>query len=437
MSLRPFQIVLFGIFAALAVAGLVLLATFSSPQGEEATPVLNEGVEIWGTLPVEPIAQAIRERARVNDGYKFVQYRQIDSRTFEREFVDAVAEGRSPDLLLISNEDLVALRSKLYALRAGDGLYDVRSFRNTYVDGAEIFVLSDGLYAYPMAADVLVMYWNRDLFAENGLVEPPVFWSEINNQVAPAINTITPGGDISESAIAFGDYQNIRNAVPIILTLSMQSGSRLISENSNRYEVNLNLTPSSQSTQPFTSAINYFSSFSNINSPLYSWNRAQPLDRSAFVGERLALYFGMASELLELRRANPNLNYDVAPVPQGQAATVQRTYGKFYGLAIPRGASNPAGATQVMLDLSRPELALPIATELNLAPVARQTLAAGTQDPFREIIYDETLTARGWLAPDPEGVAAVFRTAFDDINAGRKRVSQVVGEILQQLALYY
>ena len=46
--MRPFQIILIGIFAFLAVAGFVVLTNYSGSSDEEKA--YGSSVEIWGTL---------------------------------------------------------------------------------------------------------------------------------------------------------------------------------------------------------------------------------------------------------------------------------------------------------------------------------------------------------------------------------------------------
>jgi hypothetical protein len=73
----------------------------------------------------------------------------------------------------------------------------------------------------------------------------------------------------------------------------------------------------------------------------------QRVDRAEFLEGKLALYFGMGSERESLERDNANLNFDVTTVPQGSGATIQRNYGDFYALAIPRASKNTSGAYAV------------------------------------------------------------------------------------------
>ena len=90
----------------------------------------------------------------------------------------------------------------------------------------------------------------------------------------------------------------------------------MVTESNNRYVVELNKSVVANSLPPFETSVQFFTNFSNANNQLYSWNRQQQLDRNAFTGGDLAMYFGFGSEAAALLKQNPNLNFDMAPMPQ-------------------------------------------------------------------------------------------------------------------------
>ncbi|MEZ4200643.1 MAG: extracellular solute-binding protein [Candidatus Paceibacterota bacterium] len=146
------------------------------------------------------------ELAREDDNFTVVRYVEHDSRTFEDDLVNAIAEGRAPDLIIMRDQDLVTYRPKLLAIP-----YDtlpLRTFKNTYLDGTEIFALSDGIYALPFMVDPLVMYWNRDIFANVGMAEPPTTWEALTNAVQE-ITLRDATRNILQSTVAFGEYRNV------------------------------------------------------------------------------------------------------------------------------------------------------------------------------------------------------------------------------------
>ncbi len=432
-QLRPFQIVLIGIFIFTAIVSLFIIANWRGDNAEHEN-LYGTKVEIWGPLSAEVFQKVISEQTDEDKNFSAVSYRWINAGTFELELLNAIAEGRSPDLIVLPHDDLVRYRSKLVAIAPEQ--FPERFFEDTYIEGAGIFKLSDGIYAQPFAVDPLMMYWNRDLFSRGGIVNPPTTWEILKTQTAPTLTERLSNLDIVRSAVALGEYQNIRNAKAIILLLALQSGSSLVTESKRDYNLVLD-TASRAGTKPLTSAFGFFTEFSNRLLPTYSWSRALPEDRQFFLSGDLGIYFGFGSEAIEIQNLNPNLNFDLAVPPQGDGATILRNYGRFYGFAVPRTAANKNGALAAARVLSGERWADVLTRELNLAPVHKSLVATSGKGPFRQVIVSAALTARGWLDPHPENSAVIFKTVTEAITSGRQRVGKAVAEGLKKLKLEY
>ena len=430
---RPFQIGLLAGFAVLGILSLVILASFRGFSGGAAN-TYGETVTIWGTLDDTIILKTIQDIADVDKDFKVVNYVEKDPRTFEEELVNAIAEDRSPDVILITHEDLVKLRPKLQPIP-----YDAipqRTIKDTYIDGTEVFALQDGLYALPFAVDPMVMYWNRDLFSTGGLALPPSTWEALTDTVQQ-LTLRDATRNILQSTVAFGEYRNVDHGKEVLLTLLLQSGSRMIQESGDKYIVSLDDPLVENSRKPLNSTLQFYVEFSNTNSPLYSWNRSSENDLTSFLAEDLALYFGYGSEALRIRQRNPNFNFDVVGVPQGAGATVKRIYGKFYGLALLRAAPNTQGAYQAVLKLGAPDAVASLSEQFSLAPVHRSTIAAGSDNPYRQTILNQALISRGWLDPNKEESDGIFETMVEDVVSNRQKVSGAVTDALRRLELAF
>lgn len=233
-----------------------------------------------------------------------------------------------------------------------------------------------------------------------------------------------------------GEYTNIKNSFPILSMLLIQSGSNLVGESGSQYRVNLN-TSAGSTAAPLTTALTFFTSFSNVNNSLYGWNRSLSLDRDMFLREDLALYFGFGSEGRELEAKNPNLSFDIAEVPQGENVVNKRTYGNFYGLFVLKAAKNKSGAYTVMNTLGEQQFAKRIADANNLAPVYRTSLQMGSNDVYGRVIYSSAFNTRAWLNPDPDRVRGVFTQSIEDISSNRRNITSVAGDTVARLQQIY
>ncbi len=435
MKLRPFELALVVGFGILMVASLIILRSWK-PEPKETVVLLNGAVTIWGTIPEESFNTVIREIANTQPAYDSVSYFYISPETFDETFINALADGVGPDLLLLSHESLVKHRSRIEAVPYES--FPARDFRSLYVDGAEIFALSDGIYGYPILVDPLMMYWNRDLFAFSNLINPPASWEELVSDVVPVLTTRDFERNITQSSLAMGEYKNVKNAFSIISMLLLQGGSAMVTENNQNYEIKLDQSLANDSSKrPFTTAMTFYTSFNTVSNSLYSWNRSLSLDRDQFLQDRLAIYFGFGSEARELESGNPNLSFDIAPVPQSASATVKRTYARFYGLMVPRFAQNKIGAYAVRQELSSQANTKKLADAYNLAPTYRSSLTAGSNDIYGRVIYDSVPHARGWLNPDRVQTDSVLERMLEDVSSNRSEVSYAARDVVGRLEQVY
>lgn len=436
-NLRPFQIGLLATFAILGVISVILLAGFDVVTQRTVNPY-GDKVVIWGTFDQLNFDLAIRAVVDDNDdeNFRVVSYQEKDPRTFKNELVNAIAEGRAPDAIILSHEDLVELRSKLQPIPYAT--LSARTFKDNYLDGFEIFTRSDGVYAVPLAVDPLVMYWNRNILAEAGLAEAPASWEALVNNVAPKVTIRDARRNIVQSTIAFGEYNNIVHAKEVLSSLIMQSGSRLIEEDGRGgYNIYINEPVVSSLRKPVEAALQFYLQFSNPNSALYSWNRSQSDDLQAFIGEKLALYFGMGSNYGRIRELNPNLNFDAAALPQGASATTKRGYGNFYGLAILQSSANKQGTLLALQTLARSASSNIISEGESMAPALRSGISAGSADPFRQMMFNQSLIARGWLEPSPSETDQVLSQMVEDVVSNRTKINTAVSDAIKRLELAY
>lgn len=429
MKLRPFELALVTIFTLIGLASLFMLSSFN-PQNKNDVPTLSRAVSIWGTLNADAVNAVLMELLEIDSSYRLVSYTYHSPESFEHEFVNALADGNGPDLVLLPHEELVANRSRLLPLSYDS--HPIRNFRDNYIDGAEIFALQDGIYAYPVAVDPIVMYWNRDILSNKGLLAPPNTWEQIVNSFVPDFVERDFNRNIFISPLAFGTYENINNAFEVLSMLLIQGGTRGVIEQNGRYVVDLNNVAGGTGS-PLRDALTFYTNFANPNNELYSWNRSFSNDRLEFVAEKLVLYFGKASEARGIARQNPNLNFDIAEVPQGATANVRRTYGSFYGLSVVRASSNINPAFTVMQVLGNANNAAKIAEASGMAPVHRTTLTSGSNDQYARVAFSSAVVARGWLSPRPSSADDLFKQAVEDIISGRRNASNATADTVIRL----
>lgn len=432
MSMRPFQIVLIGVFALLAIGGFTFLALFNSTSNQEQA--YGQSVVIWGTLDQRAFNAVFAKIRENDDAFHVVEYIEKDERTFDSQLTTAIAEGRAPDLVVLPHTGLVTHRAKLMPITFET--LPQRTFRDRYVDGAEIFMFSNATYGLPFGVDPMVMYWNRDVFSSSGVPSPPETWEALVSVTVPQVTRTNTSLDILQSAVALGEYRNIRHAKDILSMLLLQAGSSIVDETRVGYEVTL-ARSSESGLPPANATLSFYTQFSLPSHDNYSWNRAFEEDHLQFLAGELGLYFGPGSEYRDIEQENPNLNFDLTAVPQGTGVTNLRNYGTFYAFSVPRGSDNVQGAYRVAQLLASADISAQLTGLLRLAPVQRSVIAQGTNDPYRRVLYDAALISRGWLDPDPEASNTVFRQMVEDVTSGRARIHDAVDDMVGRLELLF
>ncbi|MFA5888991.1 MAG: extracellular solute-binding protein [Candidatus Paceibacterota bacterium] len=417
--MSTFKIAVTTIFAISFVVGIIL---FALSKGGSSGQTAN--LVIWGTIPSETFDVAYQGSSLKTNKLIKITYIKKDSSTFNNDFIEALAEGVGPDIVLLRDDYIYKNRNKLFTIPYKN--YTERNFRDTFIEGGEVFLNVDGVIALPFMVDPMVMYWNRDLFSNNAVSSPPQYWDQIYSLIEKTTRRDTDA-NILKSTIALGEWSNITNAKEIITMLLLQAGTPITSRNGQEVISVLN-SKFDYPVIPSQSAINFYTQFSNPTSPSYTWNRSLPSSFNLFLSGNLATYIGFASEIFSIQQKNSNLNFDVTYVPQIRDATRKTVFGRMHALAIVKQSKQIAGAYLAVNGLTEAVAIKELETLTNLPPVRRDLLADKPTDTFRTVFYNSALISRLWIDPDSVGSEKVFRDMIELITSGQGRVSDALDQ---------
>lgn len=414
--MKPFNAVVIGVFVVLGLLGIAVIATFTGGNSQAIGTVV-----VWGPVPTEIVGSHIDAMKIARDDFGDVSYVEIPESTFISELVEAIAANRGPDLVVLPLEYVVEHGDKLQSIPYSS--VSRREFQDTFIEAGEVLLADSGIAGLPYIIDPLVLYWNRTLFSGASLARPPRYWDEVSTYAA-SLTVQNQAGTLSQSAIALGEWNNVAGAKEILLSLLRQLGNSVVTKTEGSLVSVLTATQEG-SFSSAESAFRYFTEFADPIKENYSWNRSQIYSRDAFLGGRLAMYIGFASELPGLREANPNLNFDVALIPSARGAG-SSVAAKGYALAIPRGSVNPGGALSVANVLSGNEAQTALASTLSVPSVRRDLLSVSPEDPYAGVLRDAALKSFVFLDPNPTETTAIFKRIIDNISSGNLRVKEAV-----------
>ncbi len=418
--MSQFNLIVIGILMALALIAVLLLSGVIpgfSLGGPSAKPV---SVAVWGTIPSEQFAGLISDLNEQNKNLFILEYIQKNSATYEEELIDALASGKGPDLWLLSEDSILKNKNKIAPIPFAS--FSERFFKDTFIGEGELYLSDSGIIALPFTIDPIILYWNRDLFANAGISQPPKFWDEFVAAVSNLTNRDSLN-NIIQAGVALGEFNNIDHSQDIISFLILQTGNPIVDSNN----LEATLTESGNApVNPAESAIRFFTEFSDPAKTTYSWNRSLANSKKAFIAGTLAMYFGYAGEYKDIQAKNPHLNFDVSEIPQIKDASIKATFGKMSGLAVSKISPNASVAMTASVKLTEKDSIAKISQAAFLPPVRRDLLGENTKDPILNVFYKSAIQGRSWLNPDSQESSNIFRSLIEDVITGKKKISDAV-----------
>jgi ABC-type glycerol-3-phosphate transport system substrate-binding protein len=428
-TLSTFQLVVLIIFIFIGIAGVVVFAGFGGTNKEKIPSAV-----IWGTVPASVVNEVTRI-INAEDTVIDVKYEQISPETFRATFVNALAEGGGPDIVLLTDDLLYAEANKLGIIPYT--VFTQRDYADTYINAADHFMSATGVLGVPFSIDPIVMYWNRGIFATEGIASPPKSWDELRKMV-PQLTRLNDVKGIERSGVALGEVANIKNAKEILATMLMQSGNTITDIDPQTGFVVSTLDKAGPGNSfPAEDVIKFYTYFANPAGDAYSWSRSMPDSRKAFLSGDVAIYFGYVSDYNTLRIENPNLNFDVAPIPQtSDAADMGHvTYGKMTAFSVTRKAKDPMAAYQIIAKLTSASAQKLWVDLTKMPPVRKDLLGEIPSDKYLSTFYRAAIQSQTWFDPDPVYSSIIFRDMVESITTGKMQSSDAISNAKQRLDL--
>jgi len=407
------------IFAVFAMVGV----GFFAMQRSDTTSAVGN-VSIWGTIDDRVMNELIANVLDA-DTANTVSYKYFTKDNFDAELVEAIAEGRGPDIILLPHENILRHRAKIVTIPFET--MPERSFIDSFADGSSIFRMNDGYIGFPFYVDPIVMYWNKSIFINEGILKPPTYWDEFNS-LATKLTKKDQSSNIEKSFVSFGEFANVDHAKDILSMLIIQAGSPIVVLNNEGKPLNYLRYQDKNNLIPADTALRFYTEFADSSKSIYSWNRSLPSSLKSFIAGDLALYFGYASEVGAIRASNPNLNFDVAVVPQIRDSIEKGTYAKFISLSLLNSSQNKNGAYSVMSGLVSTNAMQFLSERMNVPPIGKALLAEIPLDPYKSVFYNSAIISKTWLDPDQKQTDSLFSTMVLDVTSGRLRVAESINK---------
>lgn len=421
-------IVFIGAFVVAVIAfsgilgGTTKKSTSTEPQGQ---------VSVWGILPSSTMHTYVTDFNAEGNGYTLA-YEQHAPEAFYQDLIVALANNVSPDVVLFSSEIFSQFKDKLYVIPYQ--AYTERTFRDTNIEGAQIFLTKDGVIGLPLTIDPLVVYYNKDILASQNFVIPPSTWTNLAASV-PILTKRNAQNVLLQSTIALGEADNILHNRDILSALFLQTGNNIITSDPATGNPLVTLTNGGSVGEglPTADALTFYTGFANPMSGSYSWNRSQPESLQQFLAGKSAFYIGRASELFTIQAQNPNLNFDVMELFQPTNATRSITYGSFIAVGVMKNAPNFTAGYAAAAAMASPEGVDALSKRFSLPPARRDLLLVAQQNPYVSVFFKAALSAFSWPDPNVTTTNNIFRAMIQNVNSGRSDAQTAIYETTRDL----
>jgi ABC-type glycerol-3-phosphate transport system substrate-binding protein len=434
------------------ILGVLGIFVFSISQFGKSNvdPNLTGTMVVWGTLPAAQMSQIFYEYSQNAKTYSVV-YQEIPEQTFINRFIEASADEKAPDLLLVPENILVPIKGFNYQFN--QNIISEKTFKETYARSTYKFFAPTGVFGFPVGIDPLIMYVNTDILTNAGLTRAPSTWGDIPLFVSRVLGFTTSDGNEVQRAIAMGTLNNILRNREILLTLLMQLKNDVIVrsfdeklEKSNvvyeeKFESVFGLANEELKIKNDLLAEQVFVFFTSFVNPAikeaYTWSRKAPMDRDLFASGNLGLYFGLASDQAYINAKNPHLSYELALVPNPKGSTSNfrnMNYVRVYSASMTSKTKKPELAYKVLQDIISQEISSKIVSAFNLAPVKQDELYTEQTDAKKDIIYKAADRGDVIMEPIPNLVNTVFGQIVDAISGSRQTPSEIIKNAESELS---
>lgn len=394
------------------------------------TPTEEINLTYWGLWEEENLFSGmIADYEKTHPKVKIAYLRQ-SSREYRERLQSALARGEGPDIFRFHNTWVPMLKNELASIPAN--VFDAASFEATFYPVARSDLRWGNSYVgIPLEIDGLGLYINSDLFRAAGK-SPPASWDELR-RMAIELTVRDSQGQIQIAGVALGRTENVDHWSDILALMMLQNGVDFANPVGDLAE----------------DALTYFTIFSQTDRV---WDKTLPPSTLAFAGGKLAMYFGPSWATFEIKRINPQLNFEVVPVPQLPETNI--TWASYWVEGVSKKSSHQEAAWEFLKYLSSKEVLQKLyqtasQTRLFGEPYSRVDMGSLLEtQPYVGAYLKQAPSARSWYLASRtfdnginEKIIKYFEDAVNSVNQGKtaaealKTAAQGTAQILAQYGL--
>lgn len=424
-SFTPRQIVIIGV-GFFVVVGLIFLIVINVREPGAGSEKVT--LTVWGVDQRDAFAKIVEAYKQFRSNAT-VNYVEIAQGSYEKALLEALAAGQGPDIFYVRNRELPAAMARLLPVSPQQlNLVSLRALFPTVVE--QDFVADGQIYALPLYLDTLALIYNRDMFDQAGIAEPPKTWDEFL-RVVPLLRSVSESGQILRAAAAVGGSSNVDAGVDLVHLLMLQNGVKMVDDT----RISATFAEGTAGRGGF-GAFNFYLQFANAASPYYTWNESQPLSLDAFSQGKTAAIFNYKSAIDNIKAKAPFLAARAGGMPQPTGAQVDINYPLYHGLAVSKQSRAQFWAWDfVLFATTRAEVSEAYLGAAGKPPALRSLISPRLSDPDFNVFARQALTARSWYEADEDAVKSAFERAIKAVLSGQADSARALIQAQSEVSL--
>lgn len=349
---------------SLALSILILATLVSGCSLRSTTTSAPKRIVIWGFDDPDVWKPVIKEAQKSASGFDIQYVQKTYDANYETDSLNSILAGQGPDVWALPSDSVYRHKDQLAPMP--DNLAKNINLNDDFVPAIKQTGYFDNkLFALSPVVDTLMLFYNTKLLdtIQEEYSSNKSLSSEDRRTISASLSasafptwtklvettklaTKRNGNAIVRSGIALGASNNVSRADDILYALMLQNGTKMTSDAIDTATFNL---PSDKSSAPGKASLDFFRSFSDPNSPNYSWNSSMPSDLEAFAAGQTAMMINFGSTSNTLAQKYPDFKYKKTSLPQLTAdANGITDYASFVTFAVPKLSANTTPAWSVI-----------------------------------------------------------------------------------------
>lgn len=470
---------LIGIGAFIFIVLIVVVVVLASKGGEKKSRPAQitfpkEPVTLvwWNLFDEEDVFKKLLTEYHAKRPNVTIKYIKKDYETYEQDLLNALAAGTGPDIFVLRHDWMPKHLDKITPMPDGMDLIEKKKkepekdlstqFKELFVPGAySTLVYENKIYGIPLWMDSLALYYNKDIFertlqkrkeelnrlmhqteneerkkieekrkqVSNLLSQPPSTWDDFI-EVVKLITEKDGKGNIVQPAVAMGTANNVERAADLLSLLMLQNNTQMVTADKKTAIFNLSTKKQDGSIiYPGTMALDFYTAFARPEKEVYTWNKSFPNAVEAFGRGQVAMMFNYSYYIPILKRKYPELNFEVAPMPQIKEILQRVDYSYYWPIVVSKNTQYPQVAWDFLKFIAAKDKIKAYAQQTqrpsSLKEVAK-SISLYSQTAYLEGLKGlKVYSAQAWTAinwykgGEPEKIEEVFKIMINSVLAGQ------------------